>query len=373
MTTRSRLVLPAISLLTFLLTFSSMCRSEQSDHLKPNQEIEDLTRALSGHWSLAVNWESDASSPKGSVLSGEETWRPGPGGYTLIEEETLQMREQPLFLLGILWWDSASKTLKGMECQNLLPYTCDIKGARGDIAMKWDDKQLVIDETETSETGRKSTWHEVWSDITPTSFVQTGEYGQPGAPRKKLFTIHATRLPDSKSKETAGTVPSEAQSAPESAPQLQSLTQSLAGHWTTSYVFGDGKTGAGEEIWRPGPGGYVLMEEEHIKSSSTEVFLIAFHWWDKTTNSLRGMLCNNSGPAACNLDTYSNSTLNWDGKQLTIDLQFPEHGKKMLWHEIWSDISPTSFTQTGDAGEMGGPAKRAVTIHGSKVQQHDPS
>ena len=98
-----------------------------------------------------------------------------------------------------------------------------------------------------------------------------------------------------------------------------------------------------------------------------EFFVFAIHWWDKSTNSLRGMLCNNSGPAACNVDSYSNSTLKWDGKQLTIDMQFPEHGKKMLWHEVWSDITSTSFTQTGDVGEVGGPLKRAVTIHGTKV------
>jgi hypothetical protein len=79
------------------------------------------------------------------------------------------------------------------------------------------------------------------------------------------------------------------------------------------------------------------------------------------------MLCNNSGPAACNVDSYFHSTLKWDGKQLVIDLEFPQNGKKMLWHEVWSDITATSFTQTGDMGEVGGPLKRAVTIHGKKI------
>ena len=112
------------------------------------------------------------------------------------------------------------------------------------------------------------------------------------------------------------------------------------------------------------------MEEEHIKSVNDEQFLIAFHWWDNTTNSLRGMLCNNSGTAACNLDTYSNSTLKWEGKQLTIELRFPQKDKKMLWHEVWSDISSSSFTQTGDMGEEGGPLKRALTIHGTRSSEH---
>jgi hypothetical protein len=111
------------------------------------------------------------------------------------------------------------------------------------------------------------------------------------------------------------------------------------------------------------------MEEEQIRAPFGEEFLIAFHWWDKTTNSLRGMLCNNSGPAACDLNSYYNSSLKWDGKQLTIDMQFPQNGKKMVWHEVWSGITATSFTQAGDMGEVGGPLKRAVTIHGTKVAE----
>lgn len=160
--------------------------------------------------------------------------------------------------------------------------------------------------------------------------------------------------------------------APQPPAEMQSLAKALVGKWSTTYEFepGDmsptGGTGTGEEVWRPGPGGFVLMEEEHVRGPRGEVFLFALHWWDKSTNSLRGMLCNNSGPAACNVDSYFNSSLKWDGKQLTIDMQFPQNGKKMMWHEVWS-ITPTSFTQTGDIGEVGSSLKRAVTIHGTKI------
>lgn len=159
---------------------------------------------------------------------------------------------------------------------------------------------------------------------------------------------------------------------PEPPPEMQSLEKALVGKWSTTYDFEPGGmsptggTGTGEEVWRLGPGGYVLMEEEHVRGPFGEVFLFALHWWDKSTNSLRGMLCNNSGPAACNVDSYFNSLLKWDGKELTIDMQFPQNSKKMIWHEVWSGITPTSFTQTGDMGEVGGPLKRAVTIHGIK-------
>jgi hypothetical protein len=80
-----------------------------------------------------------------------------------------------------------------MECNNQLPYSCDLKGALNDITMKWDGKDFTIDELETSHDGKKRMWHEVWSDITPTSFTQTGDTGLPGGPYTRFLTIHATR------------------------------------------------------------------------------------------------------------------------------------------------------------------------------------
>ena len=154
-------------------------------------------------------------------------------------------------------------------------------------------------------------------------------------------------------------------------PEMQSLAKALSGKWSTTYEFDPGGisppggTGTGEEDWRAGPGGYVLIEEEHVRGPNKEMFLVAFHWWDNNTHTLRGMLCNNSGPAACDFDSYSNSSLKWD--ELTVDLEFPQNGKKMTWHEVWFGFSSNSFTQTGDMGQVGGPLKRVITIHGTKI------
>jgi hypothetical protein len=156
-------------------------------------------------------------------------------------------------------------------------------------------------------------------------------------------------------------------------PIMQGLEKALVGNWHTTYKFEPGGispaggSGTGEEVWRTGPGSYTLLEEETIQAPFGSMYLLAVQWWDKSTNSLRGMLCNNSGPAACSIDSYSNSELTWDGKRLVIDMKFLQGGKKMLWHEVWSDITPNSFTQIGEIGEVGGPLKRAVTISGTKA------
>lgn len=252
---------------------------------QPSAEIESLTRVLTGEWSLSVKFEPSASAPNGLTNTGEESWRPGPGGFTLLEEEHLRTPESDLFLLGIVWWNTADKSFHGMECQNLLPYTCDVKGAESDITMSWDGKQFVIDEVETSTSGKKSIWHEVWSDITPKSFVQTGEYGDPGGPRKRLFTIRATRLPATQSKnEGVGSSNANQSASNDVGPtaEMLSLTKALKGNWSTTYEFAPGGpfptggTGTGEENWRTGPGGYVLMDEEHVHTPSEECSLSHF-------------------------------------------------------------------------------------------------
>jgi hypothetical protein len=157
---------------------------------QPSPEMQSLIKALSGRWSLAVQSAGSATPSK-----GEETWRPGPGGLTFIEEETLNIPGHDIFLLGVLWWDGSTKSFHGMECNNGLAYVCDLKGALTDITLQWDGKQLVLTEQET-HNGKKSVWHEAFSEITPNSFTQTGDSTDADGHSTRLLTIHATRIPE---------------------------------------------------------------------------------------------------------------------------------------------------------------------------------
>lgn len=159
---------------------------------EPSPEMKALTRALSGNWTLNVKFGPTASSSNGSESTGTESWRSGSGGFTLLEEEHLRFGKQDVFMTGVMWWDPQTKSFHGMECQNVLPYVCDVKGSLNDITMNWDGKQFVIDEKEV-HSGKKSMWHEVWSEITPTSFMQTGDSTPEGGKAQRLFTIQATR------------------------------------------------------------------------------------------------------------------------------------------------------------------------------------
>jgi len=133
---------------------------------------------------------------------------------------------------------------------------------------------------------------------------------------------------------------------------FDSLVKALKGRWETLVYHDDPQSTAapqeapdhGEQVWRTGPGRLTLMEEEHIASRDGDLYVLALHWWDRSTNTLKGMLCNNAGSGACSVDSFYRSKLNWDGKRLTVDLVFPQGAKMMLWHEEFRDFTATSFT-----------------------------
>jgi hypothetical protein len=156
--------------------------------------LATLATALSGQWQLQVRFEPvSATGNKAIEGSGEESWSLGPGGIDLIEQEHIPSPDGETFLMGVIWWDGTKKQLAGMECNSQLPFTCDLKGALNDITMTWDGKRFEIDEIE-SHNGKRTVWHEYWTDITPTSFVQSGDVTQPDGTTVRFMNIRGTRV-----------------------------------------------------------------------------------------------------------------------------------------------------------------------------------
>ena len=167
---------------------ASSGRQEES----PPPKLQSLIKALSGNWLLSVKFEPTSGMPNGVTGTGEESWQQGPGGFTIIEEEHIPTPFGQTYLLAVIWWDNNSKTFQGMECNNHLPFTCDLKGALTDITITWDEKTLRMDELET-HNGKKTIWHEAWSNITPTSFTQTGDVTQPDGSTTHFMTIQGSK------------------------------------------------------------------------------------------------------------------------------------------------------------------------------------
>jgi hypothetical protein len=154
-------------------------------------EMASVIKALSGRWTVTGQFEPSAELPRGGPISGVQTWRPGPGGFTFMQEEDLHAPMGEMFGTGFMWWDQ-SRGFAGLRCLNLDPHGCDVAGSTR-IRITWDRKALTIDFLNSKDT-TKISWHEVFSDITTSSFVQTGYTGDAAGTLHKTLSIRATRV-----------------------------------------------------------------------------------------------------------------------------------------------------------------------------------
>ncbi|UWZ83098.1 hypothetical protein [Occallatibacter riparius] len=173
------------------LSFSSAAAHAQAAET-PTGKLQSVADSLSGNWKLKVKFEPSPSSPNGIEGSGEEVWHLTPGALVLIDEESFSAGPMKMQIVGLFWADGASHNLRALDCNNQNQHTCDLKDAKDGMTVQWNGKELIVEEPESFE-GKPMTSRIVWSNITPTSFLEEGFIGPPGGPFKKGMTIQASR------------------------------------------------------------------------------------------------------------------------------------------------------------------------------------
>lgn len=151
-------------------------------------DINKLIQALSGSWSIALRFAPNEQMPKGASGTGEETWRAGPGGLSVIEEYHSTGEEGEVSGLGIFWPDKQMPRMQTVWCDSIDPTGCSAMSG----GARWDGNQVVVT-SERGQDGRTITFKEVFSDITDRSFTQTVYEGASGGSLQPSLTIHAAR------------------------------------------------------------------------------------------------------------------------------------------------------------------------------------
>ncbi len=158
---------------------------------KPADQIRSLTKALAGTWSTTEKYEPLFLTPNGGSGTGEQVFRSGPGGFTLLENYHSKNPAGELFGFGLIWWDKG-KGLQHIWCINVYPTGCEMFPAPPQPGPKWDGKQLVI-HIEQEQQGKKMIWHEVIADISPNSYTQTIDIGESPSQMRRWLTMHAKK------------------------------------------------------------------------------------------------------------------------------------------------------------------------------------
>ena len=166
----------------------AMLVNAQSPKLSDNDQVlaetAKLLRTFGGTWSITETYEPTDTMPEGATGKGEEVWRAGPGGRSVIEE----YRSTTSSGFGLGWWEVESGGFRLNWCSNEDPNGC----TRLSHVAQWQSGTWVV-----RHVGRANKQvfelKEVFSDIKPTSFTQTLYQGPPGK-LKRFLTIKAIRV-----------------------------------------------------------------------------------------------------------------------------------------------------------------------------------
>jgi len=159
---------------------------------KPAPEMHRLAAALGGRWTIRQQFEPHQAVPNGDTGSGTEVWRPGPGARSLIEDiHTKRPGGPETSGLAVIWWDAGASGYRVLWCGGANPRGCVVMSKLAE----WQGAEFVIgDEYELD--GKKIEYREVFSNLTPTSFVQTIYEGEAGGALKRVLTIQAMKARD---------------------------------------------------------------------------------------------------------------------------------------------------------------------------------
>jgi len=147
------------------------------------------------------------------------------------------------------------------------------------------------------------------------------------------------------------------------APEMERLIKMWAGHWTTVEQFEPstempkGKQDKGAETMRPGPGGLSLIGDYESHGAFFGHMVVTWIPKEKVYKSYWHDL---SQPGV------SISTGRWEGDKLVFTSVDESAGNKLEVRDTYSDITPTSFTDTLESGPLGGPMKKILTVKYTK-------
>lgn len=346
--------------------FLSVFAAVASPQRQPSPEITKLVKEFSGSWSIAIRVEPNESLPKGGEGHGEETWRPGPAGLSLIEEYHSTGDEGEQSGLGVAWWENDARRYRITWC--------DSNNSAGCAVMKhgaqWEANHLVfMDEAENS--GKKLIFKEVFSDIMENSFTQALYQGESSNNLKLLLKIRATRKATPHAEQLdvflSQSHLSQAQSLKMPGPAVQN---SMLGTWLLALKYApgterpNGASGQATEVWWAGPGGYSVIEEYYQNDANEHIDEFIPNWWDSQAQGQRFLFCANTVPYGCQL---SKNVAKWEGDRNLYTEEREGGGKKMTVQEIFEDISANSFTQVLKEGESGKALNPTITMQAKKV------
>jgi hypothetical protein len=156
---------------------------------QPHPEMAKLINAMVGTWATDLTFEPSERYPKGAAGQGKQVWRSGPGGMSLIEDETASTPSGSWDGMSVTWWDNEGHGFRAIWCDNRQPNGCVVMQKLA----RWEGNEFVLGD-EWIRGGKKIVFKEVCSELTPNSFTLTTYVGESDQELKKTLTVRANRV-----------------------------------------------------------------------------------------------------------------------------------------------------------------------------------
>jgi hypothetical protein len=153
-------------------------------------------------------------------------------------------------------------------------------------------------------------------------------------------------------------------------PEMAWLAKVFAGDWNTVEIMQHGKPvpdGAGRRGTvhvRVAGGGTALVSEGHsVGTVGGDLQWLITIWWDPNAKCYRFLTCfRTPGDAGCEL----RGTAHWNGDTFVNDYEEVIDGKRTKMQDLWTDITPNSYTLTESHDAGNGVMKPYVVSHNTR-------
>jgi len=168
---------------------ASVTQPADQNAKSPQPPMERLIHALSGEWSSEEIYDPSDLLPAGGKGHSQESYRVGPARMSLIQEYHGDGVTGKSWGTGIIWWEAEDHGFRFVWCDSYaLDRGCRVSSQVG----RWDGDDFVQNDVR-EVSGKQVVEREVWSGITPNSFVQTLYVGETPDKLKRFMTLNARR------------------------------------------------------------------------------------------------------------------------------------------------------------------------------------
>jgi hypothetical protein len=150
---------------------------------RPAPEMKEL-RDFIGTWSSEEMYEPSPWMPFGGTGAGTNTVRSGPGGFTVLMEQSSKSAMGSFRGHGVLTWDPNEKAYKFVWADSMTPGVIIETGRK--------DGESIVFTGQTMMMGKQLSVKDVIADRTPTSYTLTS-FMNDGSGEKKTMTIKFTK------------------------------------------------------------------------------------------------------------------------------------------------------------------------------------